>query len=1777
MGRRKKLRWWAWVLIALAMVPAAAIVLVLVVLWVPAASRLAVEQGLSRWDATNPARVEWRAIDGSLAGGLGVDGFALYDGEDRPLVEVERLELDLRLASLVRRTAEVERLVLRGVSVWVDHDWASLADPTAPERPPRPGYGPDLPLRIVAAVEIVDARVLLAERELVTVEALELSAWGVERSASAALGIAGVELPAADLRVDTLGLALTWDDPVARILALELRSSIAEIERLTASYDVSVQRGELSLDLEGRPAALSDHFGVEPLRAADRARIELRAIGGPGGLRLRTDVELGAAGSVMLVGEGVPGGPAARRWATLGLRAELAEAVVIDELGALELGLAVTIEGTEPSSPSGAPGFVAALAGVVDDLRSGEGIAVEADARMTGRDPLAGTARVSIAGAGLELDAELDARERATLRGQAALRVDELGRPLGLVAEVLGIPALAELAGGLAIEARCVAPEELELLRCPVDLRVANFSGFGVAVDRARLDARVELGWGPNASPVAESLDLAARLDLAGLRLPGDAFEFEHLRIEADGGLEHLRVAASGEGELERFALAGAVALGDGRVGVELDALRLHSARAGVDTHIELRRPTRLTLAQQVLEIDALSLAAFGGRVDVDGRLGLAPERSSALELSLAAIDLGQVDPWIQTRLPGLILAGEIDLHAGLEGPLRDPDAWLRARAKGLRIGDLRPGALELDAALGHASSFELTVSPGAIEPARLDLLALDDPALDDAATPLRVALRIDGPLAERLELVAALPLVFGDRPGLQRGHELAARLAVNGFDLQALAELMPVAPAAWRSRAIEMDDPDGDPDARRIVVPGGPPVEADDEAGEDRRPAEEHAEGPTEPTRMRPAGRVDLDLAVAGTPEQPRIAALIHASELALDDAPLGSLVARAGLDERGASLELGLRLGFAQADLRARAPMSLDLAAARFEWARDSEEHLVSLDLRELDLAALAASLGPSLPALDEALAATDLTGLVSLSVRGSGSVVEPRASVAVRGLGLRRAGARLGDLRVHATYVPGEAELELDYVGPLAEQLGARVRAPLELALLDDRPVHVDAGAAINGKLHLAGLSVAALERQLGSLPIAGELDLELEVGGSLAAPVASLRVGVDEFGLAAGALGRLTLAVGLADSRVTLDADVERAGTQILAAAVEVPLILEVGDDLETLEIDWDREGSHRILVTGRDIDDELIAALTGRSLRPPAQAASLDGTELATRFSVDIAGDGRLSSFQLSGSIDGELAVDSELALAIGASLELTQDRQEVGLSVTPSRGRGLDAELRLAAAMPELVAGELTLAEVPMHLRVDAPDFDLRCLAGLVPRSLVDPRGSLHARVRGSGELGAPQLQGRLTVVDAAITVIDLRQRLTGINVGLEFADQRFNLREITIDAGRGSVRGSGRADILPNAGVGAGVDAGLTLAIRDFPLIRPGIPAMTIRSDVEVDLRRRVADTAVTLTLRDSEVLVATAVDSPPQPIPRSDELHFVDLIDDRPPDERLDDPPDDPPDDPAQPDPNSGRFALTVDLRDPLLISGAPIDMAWAGELAVVIEAGDVSVVGELQARRGRIDLFGTRFDLRRGLVTLPDDGSLDPFLDLEAVASTAAAEVTVTVRGRVSRPALEFSSNPALSEYQILTLLITGSTEIGEDDTEVEARAASLLAAVSNPQLQAQLNRSLGIDRAAITFGEDVTQPILTIGKRVTRDVFVETTYRHNAPEEQNTAEVGVEYGFRPRWSLQSYFGDAAVGGVGVYWTRTFPSPRWRSRDRPDETDQTPQRGDVGTGGE
>ncbi|HET6584914.1 MAG TPA: translocation/assembly module TamB domain-containing protein, partial [Nannocystaceae bacterium] len=318
-------------------------------------------------------------------------------------------------------------------------------------------------------------------------------------------------------------------------------------------------------------------------------------------------------------------------------------------------------------------------------------------------------------------------------------------------------------------------------------------------------------------------------------------------------------------------------------------------------------------------------------------------------------------------------------------------------------------------------------------------------------------------------------------------------------------------------------------------------------------------------------------------------------------------------------------------------------------------------------------------------------------------------------------------------------------------------------------------------------------------------------------------------------------------------------------------------------------------------------------------------------------------------------------------------------------------------------------------------------------------------------------------------------------------------------------------------------------------------------LPVMKLSSRVDVELDARGPTTDIDIVARKSTLDVFTSTVPAPKKLPEADGVVYTDARSKRERAEKR----------------STGKEPMVPSdvkvafrLGDPIFIRGPQANMTWRGGIELEHRGpGQITAKGALTADSGRINLLGNDFEIEHGRVTMPERGEVDPYIDLVATTELPEASVDVIVRGRASRPELRFASDPPMPESDVFALLVTGSTnEQGGEGDAVGTKAASLLAAFQNPVLQRELQDSLGIDRVGVGFGENIDQPIVTVGKRVSKRVYVETRYHHNAPRDENNAELQLEYAVKPpAWSIETFFGDAAKGGLGVWWRRRFGGKR------------------------
>jgi hypothetical protein len=712
---------------------------------------------------------------------------------------------------------------------------------------------------------------------------------------------------------------------------------------------------------------------------------------------------------------------------------------------------------------------------------------------------------------------------------------------------------------------------------------------------------------------------------------------------------------------------------------------------------------------------------------------------------------------------------------------------------------------------------------------------------------------------------------------------------------------------------------------------------------------------------------------------------------------------------------------------------------------------------------------------------------------------------------------------------------------------------------------------------GELHLTavGLDTGVLGRWFPALPLAGRGDLTLDLSGAAGAPTGHVVLAS-----AAGTLGKAAKAddpdakddktslrwrgaivgparvdLGLAGSRTTLDARLGPDAAPYLTLTADVPVNL----DPRTLAFGW-REGEpHQVTLTGR--------GLTPARLRPFWRAPA------AADFTVDLdaSAAGPLDRFFADVVARGTLRDGARPPLRVTATGRLEPKRQAFTLRL----GRdALEAGVEARALLPEIVRGGAVPATAPLkgHLVAAVP---LDTLAPYLPEVLYAPKGRVDADLVLAGTLGTPDVRGKVVLDRVATSIESLMLRLSEIQATVVVEGETARIEAFSAQAGAGGrLTGSAQAQwhttpagATPTRDVWADwtLEATGALNAEAVPFVQPEVPIGLLTGRMNTRWTAGPGRLDTLFEIADTRLMTSRESLPPARAIPRNPGVRNRDwLARVRPPDSFL---------------AGEGHLGLTVKLLTPVSISGEDTALRLTGEMVMNRDAEQVRVDGGFDVLDGHFVLFENPFTLRQGRFTLqagdlssreavdaraggageanlidpekaPQAVPLEPVLSLLANGYVVDTDVTVGVRGPARQPQLVLRSNPPLAEYQILTLLVTGRANALDDSNgDVRREAAQLVDRFHNPSLERQLYDRIGVDKLGLGFGDAVDQPILTVGRQITRELYLETVYHHNAPPTDNLRELRVEYQLTPRFSLDTAYGDAAIGNVDVAWKGRF----------------------------
>jgi translocation and assembly module TamB len=607
----------------------------------------------------------------------------------------------------------------------------------------------------------------------------------------------------------------------------------------------------------------------------------------------------------------------------------------------------------------------------------------------------------------------------------------------------------------------------------------------------------------------------------------------------------------------------------------------------------------------------------------------------------------------------------------------------------------------------------------------------------------------------------------------------------------------------------------------------------------------------------------------------------------------------------------------------------------------------------------------------------------------------------------------------------------------------------------------------------KLDLTGKSIDLAEIpevQQPRLRIAGVANFTVKGAGMLDQPVINAHAQVGKLMLNGDIVGNitadaitrgrqltLTARSNFPNATLTLDGNVELQGDMPGSATLRFAN-LDVNPFLP--------EGMRNQVTRQASLDGE--AHLTGPLKQPRLLHASLS----IQQFSVEVE--------HIPIKSDGPV----ELSLANGAVTvqRCTMTSQDNRLTLTGTASFDGDRPLNLSAD------GSLNLK-----------------LAETVNPDLTS-YGSANVNVKIGGTVSAPLMSGRMEVVHAGLSMIDLPAGLGDVNGTLVFNRDRLEVENVTGRMGGGHVKLGGFVTFGPAVGFNLSVDG------NDIRFRYSGI---SVTSDQSLQLNGTLENSSITGTITvtrfaqipsgDMQFLLAQATAPPRIPNPKSP-LNNLRL------DVRI-----------------LSTPALTVQTS--LAKLSGDIDLHLRGTAARPVLLGRVNIA------EGDIKVGGTKFHLERADISFLNPVVIDPVLDVEATTQVRDYDITIGLHGTMERLNTTYRSDPPLSSDDIISLLAFGSTQtenaMGSAPSSGFAESASgaLLSSALNQAVTNRVSRLFGASSIRInpSFGGPQNDPNarITIEQQVTNNITL--TYVTDLARSGQEV-IQFEYNINSEYSVQ-----------------------------------------------
>jgi translocation and assembly module TamB len=550
---------------------------------------------------------------------------------------------------------------------------------------------------------------------------------------------------------------------------------------------------------------------------------------------------------------------------------------------------------------------------------------------------------------------------------------------------------------------------------------------------------------------------------------------------------------------------------------------------------------------------------------------------------------------------------------------------------------------------------------------------------------------------------------------------------------------------------------------------------------------------------------------------------------------------------------------------------------------------------------------------------------------------------------------------------------------------------------------------------------------------------------------------------------------------------------------------------IGGRLNVTRLDYERG---RLLTAGRFNDFPLgpILAMTGG---PAGVAGTL---RLSGEWSIR-------NAPLLTGTIrvtreSGDMAFVADRTLVVGLqTLVLNADFTQRGASFEGRVASALANGSFEGRAMP-VGAGDAAryTRRSPIEFSANVSVARLAPFAALIDTTMLLD-GEAHAKIRGAGSLGDPQITGPITAQRLSVALPAEGIDLKGGTLRAMLTQREIRVESFSIKGGDGVFHAQG---VLARSGFN---EASVDWRAEEFAVL--GRPDRRLVVSGKGNAGLKAGKLAFTGAIRANEGLFEIGATE----LPTLGDDVVIAGRDRRAPTEAAEAAPASRP-----PSLNRASVDMNIDLGSNVQLRGRGLDVWLAGDLKLRSDAqGQLRASGTVEARRGTFAAYGQRLEIERARFYF--NGPIgNPGLDIVAMRKRQAVEAGVAVTGTMNRPLVRVVSNPALPEGEALSWLVLGR---GPDQAGAgQLSALPLATSAIMGRAGAPIARALNVDEVGLRGGgAGAAQQFLTVGKRITERLYL--AFEQSLGGTENL--LRLEMTLTERIALRAQTGTASSLGV------------------------------------